>query len=346
MMDYKYFYVRPKLQNETYRNLFLENNIVAVGWSDYIFKDFDDIEELIPQIAHLKSISNNSQASRYKNQIRRFKNLNETDRVIVPIGSHIYLSEVEKEEIYNKNAYYLDQSNQRRVKYLKSGKLLVKIPRNSLSEGLQRRIRVRGMTISYLWEFKNELDSLFLNAQNGINSWKNRVYEASELIVEQFKNDLLRNIQGGNTNLKAGGIGLELLVKELLEINGYSTKILPKSKFSHEGDADIVAKRIERFNESHLLVQVKHHYGVSNTKSAKQLLKIIEIDNEEFENFQLVVVLSSTPANELIELCDEENIILIDGKELCDWIYEEKDTLNEKTKISLGIIEVPRLMQK
>ena len=40
---------------------------------------------------------------------------------------------------------------------------------------------------------------------------------------------------------KAGGIGLEKLVCELLRCNGYNAEVLPKNTFRAEADADIFA---------------------------------------------------------------------------------------------------------
>ncbi len=82
--------------------------------------------------------------SKKLNEVKRFKNLQEGDIVIVPFYSSVVLAIVGKEDIYSEKAYERSLANQRKVEYcLEDGKLML-ISRKELSEGLQRRLRVRG----------------------------------------------------------------------------------------------------------------------------------------------------------------------------------------------------------
>ncbi|ERJ82513.1 hypothetical protein HMPREF1987_01421 [Peptostreptococcaceae bacterium oral taxon 113 str. W5053] len=87
--------------------------------------------------------------SKKLNEVKRFKNLQEGDIIIVPFYSSVVLAIVGKEDIYSEKAYERSLANQRKVEYcqveycLEDGKLML-ISRKELSEGLQRRLRVRG----------------------------------------------------------------------------------------------------------------------------------------------------------------------------------------------------------
>lgn len=337
--------VRPKQQKEDYFNVFFKKNVVAVGWSDYSFKDYSDIEKLFPKIDYLPKVAPTT-AGKWKNQIRRFKHLKKGDRIVVPYYNSICLAEAEEEEYYSKEDFEYDQSNQRAVKYLNKNNKLIVIPRNSLSERLQRRLRVRGTTITNLWEFRNELELVFELAigNKAVYEWYSTISEKENNAVNTFKKTLLKNIQLGKTNLQTGGIGLEKLISELLKIEGYSTQIPSKRVFPSFADADIIAQKTDRISEIDLLVQVKHHSGVTGVWGAEQLLKITEELPDEYSNCRLVMITSAKPSEDLQNKCENKDIVLIGGKELVDWIYDSLADLKTETKILLGISEIPKVM--
>ena len=71
----------------------------------------------------------------------------------------------------------------------------------------------------------------------------------------------LENLQKGKSNLQTGGIGLENLVCEIMQCEGYESKILAKNKFQGKADADILAIKEDSFMSKKIFVQVKHHNG-------------------------------------------------------------------------------------
>ncbi len=123
--------------------------------------------------------------SKKLNEVKRFKNLQEGDIVIVPFYSSVVLAIVGKEDIYSEKAYERSLANQRKVEYcLEDGKLML-ISRKELSEGLQRRLRVRGSSVSDLFEFADELESIFLKKRNLFlysrdETSKRRIFERNE----------------------------------------------------------------------------------------------------------------------------------------------------------------------
>jgi len=340
-----YFMIRPRYQNNKNFDIFFKKNVVAVGWSDFSFKDYNNIEDLFPEIGYLKNVAPTT-AGKWKNQIRRFKHLKFEDRIIIPYYNSICLAIVQEEEIYSKEDYKYDQSNQRTVQYLKRNNDLILIPRNSLSERLQRRLRVRGTTIANLWEFHQELDLIFKYAieKKSTYKWTSFISERENIAIKKFKKSLLKNIQFGKTNLQTGGIGLEKLISELLQIEGYSTQIPSKRLFPSFADADIIAQKTDKISEIDLLVQVKHHSGTTDTWGAKQLLKIIEELPDEYKNYRLVMVTSAKASDDLKNKCEEEDIVLFGGEELAEWIYDSLPDLKTETKILLGIGVIPKIM--
>ncbi len=204
---------------------------------------------------------------------------------------------------------------------------------------MQRRLRVRGTTIADLEEFATEIDQLFKGEDFDVTFNKRR-FE----YIEGFKKNLLENIQSGKTNLEAGGYGLEKLVKELLEIDGYIAEIPSKQRFSGFADADIEATKEDFLVTEKLLVQVKHHFGTTGTWGAQQLVKIYESEKDLFSEYRLVLVTSGDPSGELKELCDKKDIILVDGNDLIEWIFKSLPEMQFETKKMLSISDIPTLV--
>lgn len=277
-----------------------------------------------------------------KNEVRRFKSLQKGDRIIIPYWGSVCLAICSELEIYDTNANSLDLSNQRKVTYIhnKDGSLMY-IPRTELSEGLQRRLRVRGTTIADLSEFENEIDHLFTSEDF---SWLSSLGDIQQSIAIDFKKELLQNLRSGKTYLQAGGIGLENLIRELMEIEGYNSTVLSKRTFKSFGDADIKAIKSDRFGENKLLIQVKHHYGTSGVWGAEQLIEILKQQPEVIKEYKLVLITSADASDELRGICDDKDISLLTGSELVDWIFDCLIKLSPTTKKQLGISEIPRFI--
>ncbi|UOO86504.1 restriction endonuclease [Neisseria arctica] len=146
----------------------------------------------------------------------------------------------------------------------------------------------------------------------------------------------------GNTWLAAGGNGLERLVKELLEIEGYSAKIESKNQSSGIADIDISAEKIDRFNQCRLLIQVKHHKGETNSHGLKQLIAYDDNDETDAQKWLITTADLSDASKQLAEA---NQIRVMNGKALVDWIDESLEYLSVGTKQRLGIINVPQLVK-
>ena len=343
-LNCNYFFVRAHKQERKHFDVFFKKSVVGVGWSETRFDEFEDAKSLVLEIweAYRYAKTNPQFAGRSLNQIRLFKNMSDGDRVIVPFYNSIRLATVggNGEQYDESEIYTTDLANQRKVKYEfdDDGNLLT-IPRSDLSEGLARRLRMRGTAVGNLWEFGDEIDTLFKNR----SGWEANFQQKHKDLSDEFKKQLIENIRWGSTNLAAGGIGLEDLVVELLRLEGYDAKILPKKKFEPGADVDIKASKVDKITEVNVLIQVKHHYGETNSWGAEQLLNASR--SPEYENHRLVVVTTGQPGLELSEKCEEKDIVLIDGEGFADWLYELIDKLDVSTRIKLGISEVPRFIE-
>lgn len=338
-----YYFVRAMSQTREDFDVFFSNNVVAVGWSKINFTNFEDIDELIQEVN--RTYYDNSDvvvtvAGRKRNEIRRFKSIQKGDKILVPYYSSVVLSYATENVMYIPELKdTLDLSNQRKVEYLRDDKGdFIRIPRSELSEGLQRRLRVPGSTMSDLSEFETEIDRLY-----DARYFDNYISEEHSKREEEFKERLLRKIRTGKSFLKAGGIGFENLVKELLNNEGYETSTPARNKYDGIADIDIIATRGGFVDSEMLYIQAKHHDGQTNDWGAKQLLDFVRQKSDMLSEYKLVLITTGMASKELAEVCDKNNIYLIDGDELVELIYSNMDKLSFNTKRALTVIDVPQL---
>lgn len=346
LSERNYYMIRAMKGTQEHYDVFFKRGRVAVGWSGVNFSEIDNPNDLAEKVkVNYYSDREEYAPSRvgiWLNEVRRFKGIKEGDIIIVPVPKGITIAEACNKEIYDFQAGQdYDLANQREVKYKtgKDGDPIV-ISRSVLTEGLQTRLRTRGFTILNLGQFSKEIEGVIESAEG---FWSSNLKDQIGGQKEEFRSQLLQRIREGETNLRSGGSGLETLVEELLKIDGYTPKIIGKKEFPPGVDADIRADRFDRFGSSIILVQVKHHIGITDGEAAKQLLGVRDND-ADLADARLVVVTSGEAGEELSEICEKENISIVDGDELVVWIDEYIDKLSNKTKQKLGIIEEPRLV--
>ncbi len=341
--EVKYYMVRMKGLKPDNDEKFFKNGVIGIGWTGTDFSRIESIEKL-EKIVTEKFYKKDGVSSRVKGKglatVRRFKNMRYGDKVIIPLdGRCICIATVGTEALYDET--YKKFPNLRKVSYKKnSADELVFISRNALSEGLQRRLRVPGSVVSDLQEFGSEIENLFKGQTFNVN-----LTIKEKEIINAFKDNILENIRSGDTGLQAGGIGLEHLVEELLQIDGYNTKILDKRAFPGMADADIIATKSDSIKETKLLVQVKHHSGKSNDHGAKQLSEIRNSDTDGFySDYELVLVTSAEATEELEKCCKESVIVIKTGPDLAEWIFDSMFKLKPETKSALGISSTLQLL--
>ncbi len=317
----------------------VENSIVGIGWSDYNFAELDSAE------AAIAAINAGYGVGRRANQIRRFFAIAEGDYIVVPSSYVVAIGRAVGGLIFDPNEVVGDRANQRRVVFPRDAQGRVRwVPRDALQESLQRRLRVQGMTVNDLGEFGAELRQVYDQISGGGDySWSGMMAARIDQESKEFQAQLLKNIQHGHTNLKTGGIGLENLVRELLEIRGYAASVLSKRAFHGKADADVVAARGDRFATTNLLVQVKHHQGFSGEQGLAQLGEISRRGVEGYEDHQLVFCTSASVSDELRKRAEASNVSVIDGEDLVAEIHDCLSQLSPETKRALGVGDTPRL---
>lgn len=344
-MNRNYYMVRAMDSQQNDFKTFFENKVVGVGWSEVNFSEFDknqvqELRQKVRSIYYSKGKQHPPTVGKKLNEVKRFHLITEDDYSIVPFRNSIRLAIAKEDKLYDKNSYDLDLANQVRVKYLMTDKDFRTIPRNALSEGLQRRLRVRGSTVSNLYEFKDEIEKIF-NKEN--YSWTSDYEERESLEFEKVKKQLLKNIRNGLTNLKSGGIGLENLIKELFECEGYNANVLAKNHFENYGDADVYAVKSDKFQETKILIQAKHHSGYTDNWGLKQL-SVLQA-NSDYEDYKFVLLTTAKIGEKVKEEAKDSDIITMDGNDFVDWIFEHLDDLSTRTKVGLGISSIPRIIQ-
>lgn len=317
---------------------FVNKELVAIGWSWVNFTEHEDANKIISKMGN--------HIGKAGNQIRRFVGMKQGDIVVVPLHKSVAIGIATDKILYSETDKSKDRANQRIVNFLKEekGKPAI-ILRTSFDEAFQRRLKVPGMTVNSLVEFKEQIEKAISDLHAGkIFSWSDRADEEIKKLEDYFKKVLLKNIQNGKTNLQTGGVGLEHLVKDLLIVEGYTAKVMSKRAFASFADADVIASKSDKFSETKLLVQVKHHHGTTGSWGVEQLKAIkTESQKKDYSDYQLVLVTSGLVGESLRKDAENNNISVIDGNELVDWISDSLGDLPETTKIKLGICEVPQI---
>jgi len=319
----------------------IKKSLIGVGWSDYNFSAMSNAEEAI------RAINTDFGVGRRGNQIRRFFNINDNDIVVVPLPYSIAIGRAKGGLMYDKSSYGIDRANQRKVEFsFDSNGRVRTVPRGDLSGALQRRLRVMGMTVNDLSEFSDEISKALESLDKGVDySWKLVLDEKAAQQKERFKLTLLRNIQTGKTNLQEGGIGLESLVKELLEAEGYTARVMAKRAMPQGVDADIQASREDPCAQIKILVQVKHHQGNTNINGVEQLLGIKELDTSKYDDYQLVFLTTASVPHDVREKAENNSITVVDGEGFVEWIANRIDSLSNNIKTSLRIADIPQLIE-
>lgn len=337
-----YYMVRAKDQTPEEFELFFDKEVVAIGWSKVDVRGLetkDEVDEAMsPHYSFWREASSRVRGRR-ENEILRFNNIEAGDRVIVPYHSSVALATATGDHVYEPGGSF-DFANRIRVNYLRQDGEVVAVPRDELTEGLSRRLRVRGMTVNDLNEFDEEIERLY---QSGGVGWQAHLEAKEEERRSEFRSKLLKNIQSGDTNLKAGGVGLEGLVTELLNCEGYEAESLSKKEFNDDADADISAVKSDRFGERKLLIQVKHHRGYSGTHGLEQLIAIPKQAPEEYEDHKLVLVTTGSVTEEVRSRASNNDIDVLDGDAFADWLLDHVNEINPEMRRRLGISDLPQL---
>jgi len=311
----------------------IADNLAGYGWGQANFSAFDSINSICNYLAS-KGIT----IGRHRNQMKRFYELKKGDVVVIPVYRAIVIGKVRGQKSYAEGIQYGE--NRINVDYFKNEQgFAVRIPRSKLSQGLESRLKIR-MSIASLNEFRDEISDYVYQLETDNKVCFDSIFQQKkDEKTESFKANLLTNLVNGNTKLKSGGYGLEQLVKELLEIEGYTAQIEAKNQSSDISDIDITATRNDPVSSNRVFIQVKHHKGSTSDWAVKQLISI-----DEDEHHDKWVITTGNVEDSTVSFAAEHNIKIMTGEELVDWIYSRIELLSPKFKEQLGVSIMPQLI--
>lgn len=314
----------------------IKENKIGYGWKQINFSAHEEIKSLIVEI-----IKKNGSIGRMTNQVKNYFELKNEDIVIVPLGKKIAIAKVIGTKNYDSQFKGGHGANQIDVEFFRKDGKVIYIPRSKLKENLESRLKLR-TTIGDLTRFSQEIDYIVQNINNlGDFDIKSSFQEKIYQYENEFKSELLNALWKGNTRVKASGRGLEELVKELLEIEGYSNvDILDKKNGEGIADVDIQATSENNPFLKDILVQVKHHRGETSKHAIEQL---IAYENEADATTYKWVITTGYISDESKNFALSNQINIMEGEQLVEWIYANLPKIKTLTKEILGIVDVPKL---
>ena len=321
---------------------------VSYGW-DINFKEYKDGKDLIERGFKAQG----KKFGRKRKQIEKFRDIKAGDIIVVPVNKAIVIGVATDEREYVKNPDIRYSSNRIKVDFYKKDSKVIYIKRAELDMRLEQRLKIR-TSIASLLSFKAEISKIINKIENGEEySWNTAFIEKEQKAKEDFIDKITKRMSTGKgLGIRAGGIGLETLIKEILCIKGYEAFIPAKNsksvKNKHIADVDIVAFKNGEFDTKGelLLIQVKHHKGKTNDRGVKQLEEYKDytfLGNEDFTEDEYTIKKILITTGQKVQN-DNENIKIIDGNMFSVWLYENINLLSYKTKTLLGISEVPTLI--
>lgn len=305
-------------------NLFLKNDVIAIGWSDMgdlgnIDANRDAFKEKYTQIypdAKKGSIATGA------GMLYRFcHEIQVGDYVVFPSKSNreVNIGVVESEYIYDSNQPEYVQT--RKVKWLQH------LPRMVFSQGALYEIGSAMSLISvknYADEFLSVLDKDFMKNYSS-DSEDESVGATADDIIEGTKDFILKEL---SRQLK--GYDLEGFVADLLRAMGYRTTISPQG-----GDSGIDITAYKDELPPRILVQVKSQDGDIKETTIQSLKGAMREGD-----YGLFVTLSNYTKNAQKYLDSTPIIRGINGTELVELILKYYDDLSDKYRKMIPLKQV------
>lgn len=308
-------------------SLFLNNNVIAIGW-----KDFGDCSKLEPTREAYKAHYIQSYPDGKKGAVAtsagmlyRFAlEMKIGDYVVFPSKSDrkINIGVVESNFIYEPDAALYVQ--QRKVKWLKH------LPRTAFSQGALYEL---GSALSFFMlknyadEYIQALDKSFKPAAAMAES-DETVAATAEDIVESTRDFILKEL-----SKKLKGYALEEFVADLLRAMGYRCTVSPQG-----GDSGIDITAYKDELPPRILVQVKSQDSDIKETTIQSLKGAMREGD-----YGLFVTLSNYTKNAQKYLENTPIIRGINGTELVDLILKYYDQLSDKYRkmIPLKMVYIP-----
>lgn len=313
----------------------IKHGLAGYGWPQVNFSNYSSSHALIEEFTR-----QDINVGRRTRQIKRFFAISKGDIVVIPLHKAVAIGYATGEKSYAQGVNYGE--NRIGVRYLRhEDGTLVHIPRDQLVGALSAKLRIQ-TAIASLNDFRNEIIEKIgelEKGENGVSTLASRMQALEEEQRQALKTELLANIQHGKTYLSSGGRGLERLVEELFQTEGYTTIRFATTAHPGRSDADIEAIRVDRFMHHRLLVQVKHHRDDTGFHAVKQLAALnVEDDAQRW------VITTGNISQNIKDKADAEDVQLMPGEELVDWLIDQLPLLSRQTRNQLGLSSLPSLL--
>jgi len=319
----------------------VNNGFIGYGWMNVKFNTYSSTKNLLEQGFEANGIN----YGRKKKQIKRFFELKKDDIVAVPLSKVIAIGIVEGEKTFDDKSKLKFSANRIKVNFnLDNNGKIIYVPRKSFTNAFQSRLKIR-QTVADLESFRDEIEEKILEIKTGkLLTWDEKFIKKEEEYENTFKRQLLKRLRTGKKlGLAAGGYGLEKLVEELMKINGYKAKIMPKNQSKGIDDIDIRAVKINEITglEEVLLIQVKHHNNNTSGHGINQLAA----HKANTDEMTTKILITTGDVNEQVkEKAEKVKILIIDGESLVDMIYQNLNGFTDESRRKLGIGLMPVLI--
>lgn len=312
----------------------LENGYLSIGFSDFCYKDFLERVGVSGDWNYMEEEIKKSwgKLPRIRYNLWRFlSEMKKGDWVVVPSWGSFSIYEVEEdcailandssialpaqdwsgrkiERESNSNmimlsgdAEYLDLGFLRKVALVEKD-----IPREEFADSaFTSRMKIRGTNAEISDLEKSIIQALDRYKRNQPINLKSEIIEKS---VETWKSIILNSVKPGK---------FEKLVKWYFDKVGASETVIPPKNYAgKKGDVDVIA--VFDTIRTIINVQVKHYRGETSSWAIEQILEFSKEREGSFDGYNRqywVITSSDYFSQESINLAQENNIILIDGKQ-------------------------------
>lgn len=320
----------------------VKQGLVGYAWEKVDFSQYSITKDLFEK--GFKDIN----VGRKRKQIKYFFELTEGDIVVVPVSGAIAIGIVKAEKkIYIPNSEIAFSANRIKVDFFQDDKGIVYVPRGEIATNLERRLKIR-MSVASLESFRSDIEKIVSKLETKeIYTWNSDMLEKEENAKNNFINELderLRTEKG--LGIAAGGYGLEKLIRDIFEVKGYEAFIPSKNDRPAGEDVDIVAHKEGEFGSKgeKYLIQVKHHRGNTGRTGLVQLIACKDDEENDEYCYKKILITTAKVADELKKEAELHNIIVVEGRQLSEWLFENLDLLSKVTLLKLGISNTPSLL--
>ena len=165
-MERNYYVVSIPNSSEEHFEFLFKNDIVAIGYKEFCFTmyvNMIDKEILYKKINDFYK-SKNEKAEKSHIEAELFINIKEGDYIIIPYFDSVCLAIATDNRIYDRDvSEHLGFYNQLEVDYIKANNKLKFVSLNSLSKGLQKRLKEIKSTVCELNDFVEDVECLYGN---------------------------------------------------------------------------------------------------------------------------------------------------------------------------------------